>query len=129
LGNRKVLIDSSIIIDHLRKTTKRDTRLAILFEDYSLFLSSISVFELYCGAIDEQKKQDIQDILYSIPVLHFDEHAAIKAGELFVFLKKMNNIIDTRDLFIAAIAMVNNLPLATLNVKHFQRLAQLELIV
>ena len=44
-------------------------------------------------------------------------------------LKRTSNQIESADLFIAATASVNNLPIATLNSKHFVRIADLKLAV
>ena len=43
-------------------------------------------------------------------------------------LKAENKIIEFRDIFIAATAIANNMPLTTLNIKHFNRIDDLELI-
>jgi len=57
-------------------------------------------------------------------VLYFDNKALIKASEIYASLKKKGKLIDERDLMIGAICISNNLPLATLNKKHFNRLKQ-----
>ena len=56
-----------------------------------------------------------------------NESVAIKAAQLYHRLKRENKLIDFRDIFIAATCIANNLPLATLNQKHFQRIEDLEL--
>ncbi len=43
-------------------------------------------------------------------------------------LKKKNKKIDKPDLMIAGTAIANNLKLATLNTKHFERISGLDLI-
>ena len=43
-------------------------------------------------------------------------------------LKSDNRIIEFSDIFIAATAIANNMPLSTLNVKHFERIDDLELV-
>ena len=52
----EVLVDTSVIIDHLKAVKKDSTLLYKLYEKYSLCISSIITFELYCGAIDNSKK-------------------------------------------------------------------------
>ena len=57
-------------------------------------------------------------------VIYFDNKAVIKASEIYAALKREGKLIDERDLMIGAICIANNLPLATLNKKHFNRLKQ-----
>jgi tRNA(fMet)-specific endonuclease VapC len=47
------------------------------------------------------------------------------AAELYRDLKAKNQLISLPDLLIAATALVYELPLATLNLNHFQRIKQL----
>ena len=44
----EVLVDTSVIIDHLKAIKKDSTLLYKLDEKYSLCISSIVSFELYC---------------------------------------------------------------------------------
>jgi predicted nucleic acid-binding protein len=43
-------------------------------------------------------------------------------------LRSSNELLPPPDLFIAATAMVHKLPLATLNIKHFERVSGLVLL-
>jgi len=43
-------------------------------------------------------------------------------------LRQKNRLIDKPDLMIAGTAIANNIKLATLNLKHFERIVGLELI-
>jgi tRNA(fMet)-specific endonuclease VapC len=43
-------------------------------------------------------------------------------------LKRKRKQIDIADLFIAATALSNNLPFATLNLKHFERIDNLQIV-
>ena len=43
-------------------------------------------------------------------------------------LKKKHLIIDLADIFIAAIAKTNRLPIATLNYKHFSKIEELKIV-
>jgi predicted nucleic acid-binding protein len=60
--------------------------------------------------------------------LAFDTSAAKVAVELNKELKRKRKLIDIADLFIAATAIANNLPFATLNKKHFDRIDGLSII-
>jgi predicted nucleic acid-binding protein len=55
-------------------------------------------------------------------------HANEKAIQIYQRLKSAGNLIDLPDLFIAATAIAHELPLATLNTKHFERITELILV-
>jgi len=57
MENRRILVDTTILIDFLRKKKKEKSLLWKLREEYNyIAISSISVFELFVGATDEQKE-------------------------------------------------------------------------
>jgi len=74
------------------------------------------------GATDESKQKDIRLLTDDIPVLPFDEGVAKKAGEIYHQLRLDNKMIEFRDIFLAATRLVFELPLKTLNTKHFVRI-------
>jgi tRNA(fMet)-specific endonuclease VapC len=61
-------------------------------------------------------------------VLPFDQVAVQQAVVINNQLKLKSKQIGIADLFIAAIAMSNNMPFVTLNKKHFERIQGLEII-
>ncbi|NOY64059.1 MAG: type II toxin-antitoxin system VapC family toxin [Nitrospirae bacterium] len=128
MEDQRVLIDTSIVIEHLRKRNKQKSILYKIFPQYEIVLSSISVFELYAGATDKRKISDIEHILSVIEVVPFTSAIAQKAAHIYQLLKKTNSLLDIRDLFIGATALTLNLPLVTLDKGHFKRIAELEII-
>lgn len=128
MESSELLIDTSIIIEHLRKTDKRRSTLFNIPETTSLFVSSVTVFELLAGAADTTKQKDVHTILDGIAVLPFDVASAEEAGKLYRELNSTNRLIEIRDIFIAATARANGLPIMTLNHKHFERVKGLKLI-
>ena len=123
-----LLIDTSILIDHLRKKNKRKSQFYKTIGNYTLYVSTITLFELFAGGKDEQKKQDIENIIEYLKILPFTKETAKKAGEVYLSLRSENKLIEAKDLFIAATALSHNLPLMTLNIKHFDRIAELNII-
>ena len=124
-----ILVDTTILIDFLRKKNKEKTLLWKLKEMYAkILISSISVFELYAGAIDNRKIKDIQSLLKWLEVIEFDEELGEMAGKIFIVLKKQNNIIDYRDLFIGTTAIFYNLEIATLNTSHFKSIPDMKIL-
>ena len=89
MEHRKVLIDTSVIIDHLRKRDKQKSMLFNIADRFDLFVSSITVFELFAGATDERKKKDIENIISATEVVSFSTDIAKEAGELYIwFIRK-----------------------------------------
>jgi tRNA(fMet)-specific endonuclease VapC len=67
--------------------------------------------------------------LNRVELLPFDRQAAQMAVEINIDLRQKRKQIDIADLFIAATALSNNFPLTTLNIRHFERVEGLELII
>ncbi len=128
MADSHIVIDTSVIIDHLRKRNKQNSHLSRIIGSYTLHLPSIVLFELFAGAKDPLKQADIENILILFQNVAFNGFVARQAASIYRSLKENNQIIEIRDIFIAASAMFLNLPLANLNVDHFQRIEGLHLI-
>ena len=128
MDSSELLIDTSIIIEHLRKTDKRRSILFNIPETTSLFVSSVTVFELLAGATDTTKQKDVHTLLDGVAILPFDMVSEAEAGKLYRELYVTNTLIEIRDIFIAATARANGLTIMTLNYKHFARVKGLKLI-
>jgi predicted nucleic acid-binding protein len=123
-----LLIDTSIIIDYLRKKNKRKSQFYKISATHTLFISTITLFELFAGAKNEQKMKDIDSVIEYVKMLPFTEETAKTAGEIYLALRDENKLIEAKDIFIAATALSHDLPLMTLNVKHFERIKGLEIL-
>lgn len=123
-----MVIDTGIFIEHLRAKNKTETTLYRLADSSDLFISAISIYELYMGATNSDKIKDIEMITDGLIVLPFDDRVAISSAEIFLELKRKNQLIEFRDIFIAATCISNELPIATLNKKHFKRVDGLKII-
>lgn len=62
MENRKVLTDTSIVIDYLRNKDKPSSKFIQLFKEFDLCISVISIFELLNGATAKEKHKDIQKL-------------------------------------------------------------------
>lgn len=126
METRDVLIDTSIIIDHLRKKSKNKSHFYRLVDNHNLFISAVTLFELYTGATDKGRLKDIKNILTYVHILPFTSKIAKQAGEIYRSLRKENKLIEIRDIFIGATALAHNLPIMSLNEKHFNRVKELK---
>ena len=68
-----------------------------------------------------------EEIIEGFDILSFNSNVADVASDIAKKLKAKNKIIEFRDIFIAATAIANDMPLSTLNIKHFERIDDLEL--
>jgi tRNA(fMet)-specific endonuclease VapC len=123
-----MVIDTGIFIDHLRKSDKRKSAHYKLSDSLPLFISSISYFELTSSATSQQKMDDLKLLLGGIIILHFDQEQAEIASALFLKLKRSNQLIDFKDIFIAATCISIKIPIATFNRTHFERMPNLILV-
>lgn len=110
-GNQQVLH----LISNAKKNNER------------VLLSTISVFELSTGnppRIDERRKK----LINSFEVVPFHSTYAELAGVIFRELKSTGLDIGSLDCMIAAVALCENQPLITRNIKHFSRVKGLQVI-
>ena len=70
----------------------------------------------------------IKCFLINIEVVALDKNQAYIASQLFQKLKKKNMLIEFRDILIASSAIAQNISLATLNHKHFNRIDDLNIL-
>ncbi len=127
MANSNLAVDTSVIIDYFRKRNKRKSVLFQIVDDYTLHLPAVVEFELFAGATDPAKLESTRYLLQFFVPLPLTSAIAQLAGELYRQLKKENQLIEIRDLLIASTAMEEELPLVTLNRKHFQRIEGLDL--
>ena len=127
LENRRILIDTSILIDYYRKKDKEKTLLYKLIQNYKLSISTITEFEYIVGF--QNKDLDFgYSFLKFVEILDFDSNCVKASRRIYNDLKKENKLIELPDIFIAATALSNNLKLATFNIQHFERIKELNLI-
>jgi predicted nucleic acid-binding protein len=127
MADKIVLVDTSILIDYYRKTDKeRTVWISLVRQGYSFAISAVTKYEIYSGATANQLTF-WDSVLQAITVIPLDELSVDTAITLNSALKKKRKQIAIADLFIAATAVAHNLPLATLNRKHFERIETLSI--
>ena len=128
MADKITLVDTTILIDYFRKTDKANSKLVALFDQgYDFAISAITHYEIYSGATPAQLPF-WTNVLARTKVLAFDQTVSQGAVDINNMLKRKRKQIGMADFFIAATAIINNLPLATLNKKHFDRIDGLTLI-
>lgn len=123
-----MVVDTSIFIEFLRAKDKTKTVLFLIPETEQIYISSVTLYELLIGANTPEKVNDIKILTEGLPVLSFNEDVASKAAEIYLQLRQQNKLIEFRDIFIAATCIVNDLPVKTSNLKHFERIEGLNFV-
>ena len=128
MADKIILVDTSILIDYYRKTDKEKSAwIALVRQGYSFAISAITKYEIYSGATQNQLVF-WDEVLQAIAVIPFDQVSVDTAVIINSTLKKKRKQIDLADLFTAATAVAHNLPLATLNRKHFDKIETLNIV-
>ncbi len=123
-----ICIDTSILIDFYRKKDKTKSFFYELTKTYRLFaISVITEYEILIG--NEAAKDNFwEQFLDRVTILPFDRIANQAAVKIFRQLKADNKLIEIPDILIGVTALANNMKMATLNKKHFERIKGLTVI-
>ncbi len=114
----KFILDSDVIIWHLRGHEPTEELLRELEPEQPLGCSAISMFEVWSGvrSEDEEPTQQFLRVLYKIPV---DGDIALKAAEYWREFRGRGTTLGQADALIAATAHVLKLVLVTYNSNHY----------
>ena len=124
-----ICLDSSVLIEYFRKMKKEKSFLFHLTQqNYTFAVSVITKFEVYSGSKDNQIAF-WEAVFSQLQIIPLEESTIEEAVEVYKDLKKRNKLIEIADLLIGATAKANQLKLATLNTKHFQRIQGLSLLI
>ena len=123
-----ILLDSSILIELFRKKDKKNTIFYELSQsEDDLCISSITYYEIGIG----NRKSHFEyweKLTERLTVIPFDKACSKTAVDIYLDLLKKNKMIDFADLLIGATALTHNIPLVTLNIKHFERIKKLNIL-
>jgi toxin FitB len=112
------LLDSGILIRHLRKYKGYPALLDELAEQGTLFISTMTRFEILRG-MKERERNDTANTLEALESLPIDNAVADLAGELVRTWRSRGVTLGDADVLIAASAIHHGLPLVTTNPRHF----------
>jgi predicted nucleic acid-binding protein len=120
-----ILVDSDVLIAHLRGLAVARDWLVSARKDGPLATSVVTITELI-GGMRSTERREVWRLLASFRVEPATEIIARRAGDMLRRYRRSHNRIGLGDDLIAATADVNGLQLATLNVRHFPMFDQLQ---
>ena len=121
-------IDTDICIDFLRKVNPGFDLFTKLISQYKPCITAITTFELHLGQMKMKRRDDLSDFFKHFSFLPFDYQASEAAASIQSKLDKKGSGIGIPDVLIAGICIANNVPLLTLNKRHFSRITELKLL-
>jgi predicted nucleic acid-binding protein len=114
-----ILIDSDVLIEHLRgNTDARDWLVQARRTSGPLAMSVISVTEI-AGGMRSPERREVLRLLGSMQRFEVTEQVAWRAATLMREYRRSHSGIGLGDYLIAATALAEGLELATLNVRHY----------
>lgn len=127
-----LLIDTTVIIEHERQSRSAATLLE-RWGDESITLAAITASEILHGVhrAESGRRRDVrrrfvETLLTGIPILPFTLDIARVHAHLWADLTERGEIIGTHDIMIAATALVHSHTIVTKNLRHFQRVRNLQ---
>ena len=128
-----LVLDTSVLIEAERGKFSLSSLLRKTFPKESIYISSISVSELYLGAylsktsFKEKRTASIEIMISSLIILDFDSKVAKAHAHAWSQLKEKGILIGPYDLIIAATCLYHQHSLLTFNIKEFSRVLNLKL--
>jgi predicted nucleic acid-binding protein len=128
MADKMIMLDTGILIDYFRKSEKSKSVFYHLTKSYDAFaVSIITKYEIFVGC-NETQIAFWDSFFDKIVVIPFDDKCLQESIKIFKDLKTKNKLIDIEDIFISGSAIASKLKIATLNLKHFERVNNIELI-
>ena len=116
-----ILVDTSVWIEFFKLHSETGDKLEKLIKEHLVWTCGVIIFELIKGVRKEEEKATILETLLNLEYVEMTPLLWQKAGELSAFLKKEGKNLPLSDIFIAALAIENNLQIFTLD-KHFEQI-------
>jgi predicted nucleic acid-binding protein len=120
-----MLLDTTVLIDLLRGNTDAAEFIdTVAASETPLFVSAISAMELLVGCRNKNEVKKAQKLISSFALLHLYPAESRRAYELVLSHGKSHGLAIP-DALIAAAALVQDLELASDNLRHFRTIPDL----
>jgi len=120
-----ILLDSSAIVEIIRGTSNGKEILDKLKGE--VFVSPFSIYEIFLG-LKQNENILLERLLNTSQILNFDVGSAMSSAHIMDTLTKKGQKINIIDIFIASIALSNNLTLVSLD-KDFTKIDNLKTLI
>lgn len=127
--DRALILETTFMVDLEREATRGGDGPAFAFLsgalESRLYIALVTAGELACGPRQDDRAS-WEDLIGRFDVLVADGRVAWRYGQTFRYLRDNGMLIGTNDLWIAATALVHELPLVTRNSAEFRRVPGLD---
>lgn len=127
----RVLIDTDILSYYLKGHLNVIEKVEKYLQYFDILeISLITYYEIVSGLLAKNAIKQLSifdDFVTNCNVIPMTEKSARVSSSLYSSLRQLGNTIDDIDLFIAGIAIENNMTLVTNNERHFSRIEGLEI--
>jgi tRNA(fMet)-specific endonuclease VapC len=125
------LLDTNVLSEVVKKRPEPSVMARLReISPGSVFTSVVCVTELRYGTRRRPGGQALwerisREVLSRVRILPFGEREALRAGDLLAELERAGQPIGIEDVLIGATALEGSLTVSTRNIRHFQRLPDL----
>ena len=127
----KYLLDTNICIYIINRRPEEIYQKFKKIKLENVFISSITVSELYYGIFKskqfEKNQSALSNFLSYLNILSFSNEDGILAGEIRKKLESSGKMIGPYDLLIASQSITNGFTLVTNNIKEFNRIEKIKI--
>lgn len=124
----RVCVDTDIIIDYLRGRNENQEILPTLIRKYEVYISQVSIYELYYGGYYSGKLKPVEDVLAMLIPFDWTPEDSKKAAQSHVTLSKAGKTLNIKDIFVAGPCLTRGIPIITRNINHFKKIKGLKVI-
>ena len=128
LETSRVCVDTDIIIDYLRGRNENQEILPALIEKYEVYISPVSIYELYYGGYYSGKLKPVEDVLAILIPFDWTPEDSKKSAQIHVTLSKAGKTLNIKDILVAGPCLTRTIPLITRNILHFRKIKGLKVI-
>jgi len=124
--SKGVLVDTSIWVEFFKPESPAGKKLESLIIKNSVWVCGIVLFELLQGVKSEAEKTKILEALLNLEYVEMSKSLWQKSADISASLKKKGLTLPLSDIFVASIAIENNLSVFTID-KHFEQIPNLKI--
>jgi predicted nucleic acid-binding protein len=122
-----VVVDADVVIEVLRKNPVVASYLRNDIGAFNIVLSAVTIAEIQQGATSKENLQQINRLLKQYIILPI-EYQISNIFSTLVQKYVLSHDTDIGDTFVAATALHYQLPLLTMNLKHYKHIPNLQLV-